>query len=664
MKGSKLSWARVFPRKGVVFSLWNTENLPFHFSFFIFPLFLLFIPAAHADGIDIEITGQKAFNSYTLRDLLPEEPEKLKDDEVSYWGEDAGYQIEQYYQDHGYFQAVVKARADRPDPRKKEWIVTLDVKEGPLYRFGTVRVVVDGDSAAPPPGVDLRAREGRPYEREEIVRDVREITRAYGNAGFVRAETGENVVLFDSLARVDVIYAVSAGLPVVFDTLRLSIRRSGAEDSLEGLTRGSLLRSLVPYKRGDTVRVDDNDKVIEKLQSTGQFNSVRIEDTLRADGRPGSVLTLDVEEKMPGRLSTSVFYETQYGFGVAAAVSHSNIAGSLNELRLGGGLAQDKQNVSLGYGSPLIFGMLLRFDDDVTVEWFQDKLPDEPLFGGDFRVANVASLSRSIFPWLRWVGGTELEYKSRVVADSNGALSRESGGLLNFTTTGFASFLDQPLNPARGARFALTLGNGGPIYEGGEIQVVRVEERHTWAEARSAFYYYLPPIDQLKVAFRLDGGRFFGGGGQNADRFFLGGPRSVRSYGFHQVCTDIPPPAEGSCPLTETPLEPAYFLASAELRVSPFDFPAVPPRGFTGFFKPLELVPFVDYGKIWNLRGDESFSLSRDFLGSGFGRAVAYGGGLRYPLLGIFNLRLDLAWGRPGGGSWPDQWVVDLAQAF
>jgi outer membrane protein assembly factor BamA len=138
----------------------------------------------------------------------------------------------------------------------------------------------------------------------------------------------------------------------------------------------------------------------------------------------------------------------------------------------------------------------------------------------------------------------------------------------------------------------------------------------------------------------------------------------VRSYGFRQVCADVPPPDKGSCPLEQGDLEPAYFLVSAEARLSPLAFASVPPRGVAGFFRPLEVVPFVDYGKVWNLQSDEDFSLSRDFLTSGYGKAVAYGGGIRYPLLGIFSLRLDLAWGRPGGGSWPDQWVIDLAQAF
>src|SRR5690606_887246 len=224
-----------------------------------------------------------------------------------------------------------------------------------------------------------------------------------------------------------VIYTVERGDAVVFDTLIVRSRRTpaaGIGDSVEGLTRESLLRSFFTYSRGDTLRISLNDEVIEKLQSTGQFNLVRLEDEL-IDTTPGagagggrSRLILETEEKVPGRLGGSVFYETQYGFGVSAQTSHSNLAGTLQEGRAGASIAERRQTAQLGYGSPLLFGTLLRFDNDLTTEWYQDKLPDENPFGGDFRVANLASLSRSFTRWFRWVSGAELEYKSRLVADS------------------------------------------------------------------------------------------------------------------------------------------------------------------------------------------------------------------------------------------------------
>jgi hemolysin activation/secretion protein len=60
----------------------------------------------------------------------------------------------------------------------------------------------------------------------------------------------------------------------------------------------------------------------------------------------------------------------------------------------------------------------------------------------------------------------------------------------------------------------------------------------------------------------------------------------------------------------------------------------------------------VDYGNVWEV----GKTLTRD------GEGEAYGLGLRYSLLSIFNVRVDVATDGPEFHNW--QWVLDLAQAF
>ncbi len=608
-------------------------------------LFLILAGAVSAAGIDVKIDGEKSFHVRELMDALPDMPEKLNDDQVKSWSEDAGYAIENFYQQSGFFQVKVEAEVQDVKEAGKKWNVLFHVSEGPSYRFGKVRVLVAEDSSVVFPPGNLKTVEGQPYVEEDLSQDQRQITRVFGNEGFVRARVTEESIQRDSTRSVDIVYHVNRGLAVVFDTLRVNIRRVPPLDSLEGLTRENLLRELVPYHRGDTVRIDPNDKVIEKLQSTGLYNSVRLEDSALADGK-GSALILDVEEKVPGHATGSVFFETQYGLGVSGTVVHSNIAGSMKEASLGSEFAQHKQSFSAGFGSPLIWNLLLRFNDNALVEWYQDQLPGTPIFAGDFHASNTASLSRTFNAWLRGVSSFELDYLDQFVVDTGTtALTREKLSSVDLVNTAFISFVDQDLNPTRGVRYALTWGNGSAI-DGWQT----LYDRSNWLQIQSAYYYYVPPWDQFKAALRLDGGRFFGNGGENSNRFFLGGPRNVRSYDFEQLCPDAPPPSVGACPLQQEPLEPAYFLVSAELRLSPFDFSAVDTRGFVKYLKPLGIVPFVDYGKVWNLYGDDHFSFTRRFFSSGYGRGIAYGGGLRYPLLGIFDFRLDLACAVPAAG--------------
>jgi hemolysin activation/secretion protein len=99
-------------------------------------------------------------------------------------------------------------------------------------------------------------------------------------------------------------------------------------------------------------------------------------------------------------------------------------------------------------------------------------------------------------------------------------------------------------------------------------------------------------------------------------------------------------------------VEPAYFLTSFEVRTSPFSSAFINPEGKLRFLLGLQVVPFVDFGNVWEV--------GKAMTPEGEGKA--YGLGLRYSLLSIFNLRVDFATDGPEFRNWA--WVLDLAQAF
>jgi outer membrane protein assembly factor BamA len=309
--------------------------------------------------------------------------------------------------------------------------------------------------------------------------------------------------------------------------------------------------------------------------------------------------------------------------------------------------------------------MLLRFDNDLEFDWYQiseiHEQRNTPPFEGDFEGSNTTKLSRSFADWLRMVSSAELLAKRRLVSpedeqdESNAqplphvdGVAVDKGLNLNFITTGFSSFLDARVNPRRGARWALTWGNGGPLgFSGIQPQLAA---RHNWIELQSAYYY--PLLKPLISAARLDGGRFFGTGGINSDRFFLGGPRNVRAFGFRELC----PSEEFGQVCSGEDLVPAYYLASLEFRFTPLGFRQISEESPLSWFQPVQLVPFVDYGKVWNLR--------EPFGQQPHGQGTAYGLGFRYPVFDIFQVRLDFAWGVTGAGNEAFAWIIDLAQAF
>lgn len=655
---------------------------------------MVLLPRAAWGNIDIHVKGNDFFRTGTLLEALPPDPEKLGEEDIASWREDALFNAEDLYRRDGFFDARIEvAVKPKVGGKPEDWEAEVLVEEGQRYRFDTVRVVVVEDTSRRQPGPspsgdaagdpvragadttyaetvtqpapaaravvvepdDLDARPENPFREDFLFRDRRVILRKFGNAGFVRAQVEDKLTVRPATRTVGVDYLVEPSYPVVFDTLILRNRRARPMDSLEGLTDDGILRGLVHYERGDTVRVSTNDRLIEKLQYTGAFNFVRLKDSLQAEDGGGSALILISEERVPGNFRTSLFLETHndpdfsLDPGISVDGRHSNLAGSLNELRGGASLAKERQTSYLGYGSPLTLGHLMRFDDDLSFNWYQHLLihEDQGIFGGDFEAANSARLTFPLFYWLRLTGSAELEAKSRMVASG---LDRDLN--LNFIQTTLVSFLNNTMDPTRGVKFALTFGNGGPFVRADDWRFA--EFRHNWIEAQSAYYYYYPPFRQLKIATRLEGGRFFGEGGANSLRFFLGGPRSVRTFDFRSLC-----PEKDTLEACLTPgLTAAYFLVSQEFRMEVFNFSVFNRRGYMKHLVPLQIVPFYDLGKVWDVHDGFSFTTQHQ------GQGEAFGLGFRYPLLGIFNFRLDLAYGAPGQGRWPDKWIIDLAQAF
>ncbi len=625
---------------------------------------------AHAI-LDIRVTGNGFLSKHKILEVLSTDPEEWNEDGLRSWREDADFHVAELYRTSGFFDVQVKTSLKRKSEALQDLEAEIVLVEGTRYLFDSVHIESStpsnpGDTlekremiAPAGPLIDLEkleARTGLPYNENAMLKDRRYLLRRYGDAGFVRAVVNDRQEVNSARKTVAVAYLVDPAYPVIFDTLVLRNTRAPPADTAAGITREKLIRSLVPYARGDTVRISMSDKLIEKLQYTGAFNYVRFKDSMPTDTSQKSIVFLYAEEHVPGNVHSSIFLETQYGPGISLDARHSNISGTLNELRLGSALAKARQTTYVGYGNPLPFGYLIRFDDDADVAWYQDKVlhAEQGLFGGDFHVANSARLTFPMAYWLRLVANAEIEAKSRML----GGGLRERDLNLNFIQTGFISFLNNQMEPTRGLMFSLTWGNGGPLVKGNVFDIT--EFRHNWVEAQTAQYYYFPRLHQVKLATRIDGGRFFGAGGSNSERFFLGGSRSVRSFDFQSLCLEKTPGADstgtnGACRGQGQSL--AYYLASAELRFEPFDFGFIDPRSHWHYLLPIQLVPFVDYANVWAMGGDFKLDDASDFRTSG--RGYAYGLGIRYPLLGIFNLRMDFT-----RGNGPTHFWLDLAQAF
>ncbi len=590
----------------------------------------------------LRVEGNDAFTVRRLAAIvaLPDPAPEWTREEWADWTTDAVLLVREAYRERGYFdveaevEPVFTDSAPLAPPRE----LRLRVAEGARYRFGGIRIGLPGPGFPRFDPARLSSRPGRFYTRAQLFEDRRELLRFYGDEGFLRATAAESLYYDTERKAVDVAFRVLPGEALVLDTLVFRIHREGDTTSRKGLTKLSELQDLFPFSRGDTLSLTELNAYERKLKTTRVFNFVRLRDSIAAPGE-GGIIQVTAEERVPGEMDVAGYWETQYGFGTDLTLGHANLRGGLQEGRVGLTFAQRKQSVLAGYTAPLLFGTLVRFDNELAANWYQDNplVREAGWYDGDFDVSNTSRLSRQFLPWLRGVSGAELFGKSQRIDTT----ARVRDFNLNFLNTMYLQRLDTWVNPSRGARLGLTWGNGGSVLEGQDIVVHR--NRHNWLEAEAAAY--IPVGNRLVVALRLDGGRFFGEGGINSPRFYLGGSRSVRSRDWRSVCPRVT--SEGNC--EQEGIEPAYAMGSVELRLQPFQGAV---SGIAGHLSGLQVVPFTDYGNVWDV-GDP-------VTASGEGRAV--GLGLRYGFLSLFNVRIDYA--RDPRDASVDRWVFDLAQAF
>lgn len=427
------------------------------------------------------------------------------------------------------------------------------------------------------------------------------------------------------------------------DSLAIRIFRDNPGEAESGITHVALIRDLAPAGNGDSASTAKLRRFAERLEATDVFTLVRIRDTT-------GFRILELAERRPGRIALHLRWEIGSGPGVGGMIRHLNLGGRLWEGLAEFRAAEHRQSFIVGLSQPLPLGLPVRVDIRSGYRRRQDTpVPRRTGAGaleGDGDGYAAAWVSRTAAPGFRVsLGGI---YRT-VEFDRGPAppLRSRATGVLGSAE---AAFLDEPLDPSAGVRLAFSAGAGG-------APPSRNARPHAWAEGELAGY--LPSLGPESVlAARIRGGSFAGDAGLDADRFQLGGPYSVRGYREGSVCpektqVDLPEGPVETCAFRQ--VEPAFMLLSAEWRLIPIPLFLPDPPGWLKRFRKLKVIPFGDYGLIWNRRTQ----------GPGQGRrARSAGAGFEIPVLGVTNVRLDLA---AAGIATEDSrfaWSLALDQAF
>jgi outer membrane protein insertion porin family len=226
--------------------------------------------------------------------------------------------LRRFYLKSGFADVRIVSSVAEYDPETRGFVVTFQIEEGDLHRFGNVDVlsnVRDVDPSAL--RARLRMRSGAVYNAEQVEKTVEDMTVELARRGYAFAQVrprGDR----DFAARIiNVAFVVEQGSRVYIE--RINIRGNTR-------TRDYVIRREFQIAEGDAYNRVLMDRAERRLKNLNFFKTVKI------TNEPGSapdriVINVDLEEQSTGEFSIAGGFSTAEGFLAEVSVAERNLLG-------------------------------------------------------------------------------------------------------------------------------------------------------------------------------------------------------------------------------------------------------------------------------------------------------------------------------------------------
>jgi outer membrane protein insertion porin family len=321
----------------------------------------------------------------------------------------------------------------------------------------------------------------------------------------------------------------------------------------------------------------------QRLTNLDYFEEIKI-DTLRRPEQGLIDLEVDVTEKSTGQFSAGLGFSSVETVVFQASVTQRNLFGRGQVITAQGRIGGLSQDFSISFAEPWLFGRPINagasvYRNDVDFQTFDSR-----------RTGFALTLGRAFGEFLR--ASVTYRFEELDISDIEpGAadlLEEQEGSSLTSSVTPSVVWdsRNSRFNPSQGSLNSLEFDIAGL---GGENQFYKLIGETTW-------YYPLPYGLSGFIKGRFGIGAGYGGEDLPAsERFFLGGPTTVRGFGFRDI---------GPQDLDGNPLGGTSFV-QFNLEVG------------RSFSRILRLVTFMDVGNVYS--EDQTFDLGEMRRSVGFG---------------------------------------------
>jgi len=419
------------------------------------------------------------------------------------------------YNDHGFIQARVESHDIAVDREQARVIITITLVEGPQYHVDEIKLT--GVTLLPESEVrrQLKFKPGDVFSRTTLRESVNGIADLYSTIGRASADITPRTEQIAAAAKVNVTLEIVEG-PVVY------VERINISGNLR--SEDKILRREVPMVEGDMYTLQKMQRARQRLINLGYFDMVNVT-TAPGSDKTKIVVNVEVTEKPTGIFSIGGGYSSADSFVGTIDLSQRNFLGKGYEasLRIRAG-ALTQQGV-ISFTNPWMFDRPLSagFDIFSTSRVFTDYTYRS--VGGGLRA------SHPFEEYWRWHLGYRLS-QDTISNLADGVVSPE---LIDQKGTRITSLVSGSVTrdsrdnfqaPSRGGQTVLSLEVAGL---GGDSRFVKAIGSTTYF--KTIWFGHI-------ISGRAELGYILGWGGRDVpifERFYLGGPNSLRGWKFRQV---------------------------------------------------------------------------------------------------------------------------------
>lgn len=417
------------------------------------------------------------------------------------------------YNDFGYIQARVESTDVSIDRDTARVTITVSVIEGPQYRVGDVKII--GVTLLPESEVlrQMRLKSGDVFSRSALRDSVRSIVDLYSTIGRASADVAPRS---DNVPgeRINLTLEVSEG-PEVY------VERINIAGNVRSQDR--ILRREIPMVEGDLFTLQKMNQARQRLVNLGYFEKVDVT-TQPGSDKTKIIVNVDVTERPTGMFSIGGGYSSVNSFVGTINLSQRNFLGRgwQVDVRIAAGAIV--QQGSISFTEPWLFDRPLSagFDIFSTRRIFDEY--DYDSIGGDIR------FSHPFLDYWRWNAGYRLSQDEilRVRTELTAALRDQVGAKITSMVTGGVTrdSRDNVVTPSKGGLTSVL------------VEVAGLGGDWHFAKAIASSTYFKPVWFDHILSGRVEGAYGFGFGREDLplfERFYLGGPNTIRSFKFRKI---------------------------------------------------------------------------------------------------------------------------------